>query len=270
VFFFLTFATRDAFGAEANAGVGASSSLMEFYPRADFSAALGFLPDKQNQYTIAGAAVAFSLARSNDESSRIYFAGQKRIGNIDSLGNDMLGTGVPGALIGVGAWTWGIKRQSVTLVHFAQANLEAMLVTGVVSAALKGAVGRERPDQSDRFSFPSAHTSTVAATAMTVFEFYGWRAGVPAFFLTGLTAVGRMSTDRHWLSDTVGGATLGVVFGHVFARAHLEKLKPDSLKSQSTPNGIPRGEGTRILSKLRVFPALDEAGGMRVVAVSLF
>jgi len=243
---------------------------MEFHPRADFLSALDFLHDKQNQYTVASATLVFSLARSNDDNARDYFVGQKRIGNLDTLGNEILGTGVPGALIGIGAWTWGVRKQSVVLVHFAQANLEAMLMTGVVSAVLKGTVMRERPDRSDRYSFPSGHTSTVAATAMTLYEFYGWRAGVPAFLLTALTAVSRMSADKHWVSDTVGGATLGIVFGHVFARAHLERLKPDSLKSQAFPKVPALRDSTRILSELRVFPAVDEAGRVRVVAVSFF
>ncbi len=239
--------------------------LLEFHPRADFFSAFGFLGDKQNQYTIGSATAVFMLARSNDDDARTYFAGKRRIGDLDYWGNEILGTGVPGGLLGVGAWVWGAKRQSVKLVHFGQANLEAMFVTGVASATLKATVLRERPDHSDRYSFPSAHTSTMAATAMTLFEFYGWQAGVPAFVLTALTAVSRMSTDRHWFSDTVGGATLGLVFGHVFARAHLERVNPDSLKSQATSSGK-----TRILNRLTWVPVVDEVGNMGVVAVSFF
>lgn len=226
---------------------------------ADFSKAGRALLDKHSQFTYLGASALFFAARGLDNDARVYFAGQRREGDLAGFGNEVLGTGVPGALLGFGAWLKGASQDlpnSQELIDFGQANLEAMLATAAVTTVLKGTVKRERPDHSDHYSFPSGHTSTVAATAMTIYEFYGWRAGVPAFLLTAVTAVGRMTEDRHWLSDTVGGATIGVLFGHAFAVAH--RGVPPSDKSAASRGSwmlLPafEADGTTLLQARRFF-----------------
>lgn len=180
--------------------------------------------DKQNQLTIAVAVPLVVGAHQADPSARDAWGNQRRIGDWDRLGNEVLGTGVPGTLLAGGAWIWGEKTARVREVHFGQASLEALLVTSLATTALKVSIGRERPDASNRQSFPSGHTSTMAATAMTLQEFYGWKAGAPAFALTAFTGLSRMSADRHWFSDTVAGAALGILVAHGFSRAHLERL----------------------------------------------
>lgn len=180
--------------------------------------------DKQNQMLFLGAVGATVLSHQYDDRARDFFKNQNRIGDWEKLGNDVLGTGVPGAVMGGLLWSAGKSFQSARAVQAGQAGIEAIAITGIATAALKGSAQRERPDGSDRYSFPSGHTSTVAATAMTLQEFYGWRAGVPAFMLTALTAAGRMGVDKHWLSDTVAGASLGILIAHSVARPHLARL----------------------------------------------
>lgn len=178
--------------------------------------------DRQSQLTLAIGAAAVLGATSLDKSAKETFDHQGRIGEAARIGNDYLGTGVPGALLGATFWILGDWNDRPFASHAGQAQLEALFTTGIATAILKGAVNRERPDGSDHFSFPSGHTSTVFTMAAVLGELYGWKAGVPAYLLGAMTAVSRMQENKHWLSDTVGGATLGILIGRAFARSHRE------------------------------------------------
>ena len=63
------------------------------------------------------------------------------------------------------------------------------LFTGVttlgVSYLLKFTVKKDRPDHSNRYSFPSAHTSLLFANAAFVQRRYGWKWGVAAGAVIG-------------------------------------------------------------------------------------
>lgn len=96
-----------------------------------------------------------------------------------------------------------------------------MLVSDAFSAAImagavngiKYSVGRLRPDGSRHNSFPSGHTATAFMTASLLHKEYGWRS--PWFSIGGYTAaavtgVSRICNNRHWLSDVVAGAAVGI------------------------------------------------------------
>ncbi len=202
------------------------SSLLEFDPLADGEQALHHHIDTGGKAIIGSSVLGFTLAREFDPAARDYFNGQNRIGGLSHLGNDFLGTGVPGILAGAGLWIYGAESRSPYEFHAGIASLESLFETFVLTSVLKITVQRTRPDGSNTASFPSGHTSTVAASSMVLAEFYGWRAAVPAFLLTALTGASRMGADKHWLSDTVAGAALGVWSGYAVSRSHLERLEP--------------------------------------------
>ena len=96
-----------------------------------------------------------------------------------------------------------------------------MLVSDAFSAAImagavngiKYSVKRLRPDGSRYNSFPSGHTATAFLTASLLHKEYGWRS--PWFSIGGYTAaavtgVSRICNNRHWLSDVVAGAAVGI------------------------------------------------------------
>lgn len=76
---------------------------------------------------------------------------------------------------------------------------------------LKWAVQRERPDGSDLRSMPSGH-SIVAFTgaALTGID-YGWGWGAGAYAVAAFTGAERLWGDKHWLTDVLAGAGIGIL-----------------------------------------------------------
>lgn len=150
-----------------------------------------------------------------------HYSHKSRFGEWDKIGNEFLGTGVPGALAGLGFWFYGSRYHEKKAMHSGQAQIEALVSTAVSTIIGKNLARRSRPDGSDPYSFPSGHTSTVFASASVLQKFYGWKLGAPIYALGVFTAMSRWSEGRHWASDTVAGATLGIWMGYAFASAHL-------------------------------------------------
>ena len=91
----------------------------------------------------------------------------------------------------------------------------ALIFTSLSTSLLKFTVRRERPDQSNRSSWPSGHTSSMFALSGSLSASYGLRAAIPAYAASALVAVSRIRENEHWLSDVVGGAFLGTYWAMV-------------------------------------------------------
>jgi undecaprenyl-diphosphatase len=96
---------------------------------------------------------------------------------------------------------------------------------------LKSAIGRKRPCAlephcwakllpPDQFSFPSGHTITAFAVAVSLGTFYPeMRPGL--FFCATSIAASRILLGMHFLSDVVAGAMFGTLLGALSASAFL-------------------------------------------------
>lgn len=92
-------------------------------------------------------------------------------------------------------------------------GMSSLLVCGTVTG-LKTLTHRERPDGSAANSFPSGHTATAFMSAEFMrMEYKGvspWIA-VGGYMAATATGVLRMYNNRHWLSDVVAGAGVGIL-----------------------------------------------------------
>lgn len=104
------------------------------------------------------------------------------------------------------------KQRAITM-------MTALSVTGVVTTGLKLIRDNDTPN-SQRWAWPSGHTSSSFAVASVLDEFYGPKVGIPAYVLASVVAYRMMDTGDHWGSDVVFGATLGWVVGHTIAGKH--------------------------------------------------
>ena len=94
---------------------------------------------------------------------------------------------------------------------------QAMIVNGAYTSILKYSVQRTRPDASNNLSFPSGHTSTAFSLAAVANHHYGWKVGVPAYVLASGIGLSRIEKDKHYLSDVLAGATIGLIVGRTVA-----------------------------------------------------
>jgi hypothetical protein len=114
------------------------------------------------------------------------------------------------ALIGVAVYTGGKLAKKGRLAQTGADIIRAQLLSQAYVQALKFTVQRERPDGSNNVSFPSGHSASAFATATVLQRHYGWKAGVPATVLAAYVATARVHDNKHYLSDVVFGAAMGI------------------------------------------------------------
>lgn len=79
----------------------------------------------------------------------------------------------------------------------------------------KEIAGEMRPDGSGYDSFPSGHSGKAFLGAELVRMEFGNGWGAAAYGIAGTTAFMRIWNDKHWLTDVVAGAALGILSAHV-------------------------------------------------------
>ncbi len=94
--------------------------------------------------------------------------------------------------------------------HVGADLVRAQLVTQGFTQLVKLSVNRSRPD-GDQWSFPSGHSSGTFASAAVLQRHLGWKVGVPAYAVAAYVAGSRLAERRHFPSDVIVGAGLGIV-----------------------------------------------------------
>lgn len=115
-------------------------------------------------------------------------------------------------------WVVGRVADEPRVRHIGWDLLSTQVVTQVLTQTLKVAVGRTRPDGSDNHSFPSGHASATFAVATVLQRHLGWKAALPTYTVASYVAMSRLHENRHFLSDVIFGAAIGVVCGRTTTR----------------------------------------------------
>ena len=116
------------------------------------------------------------------------------------------------APLALGWWAIGAAMHSARGATAGRDLLRAQINAVSVTYALKYTVNRTRPNGDPR-SFPSGHASAAFATAMVLQAHYGWKVGLPFFAAATYTGASRLTIDKHWASDVVFGAVVGMTCG---------------------------------------------------------
>lgn len=138
-------------------------------------------------------------------------------------------------LLGV-VWAGGELGGRPQYARSAERIGAGLLAAGVVSGALKYTLGRERPSRTDdplqlrplnpdnRWqAFPSGHATVAFSLATGISaEARSPVVTVLAYSGAGLVAWSRVYDDKHWTSDVVGGAVIGVGMTRVAMRLTRE------------------------------------------------
>ena len=123
---------------------------------------------------------------------------------------------VPGAVM-LGLKAAGYKGRSSWGRMLVSDAFSGALMAGVVNG-LKYSVRRPRPDGTSRNSFPSGHTATAFMTATMLHKEYGWRSpwfSIGGYTLAAFTGTSRILNNRHWSSDVMAGAVIGIGSVHL-------------------------------------------------------
>ena len=89
--------------------------------------------------------------------------------------------------------------------------------------ALKYLIKKERPDGSDKHSFPSMHTSVSFTGAAFIQRRYGWKWGIPAYAIASYVGWSRTYAKKHDWWDVVAGAALGAGSAYILTRPFATK-----------------------------------------------
>jgi membrane-associated phospholipid phosphatase len=139
-----------------------------------------------------------------------------------------LGSGFPGIAIALGQIYWD---RGNGLMH-----ARSVALTSVTHFSLALLTQRERPNKSNKLSFPSGHTSSSFATATSLAYAYGPWIGVPAFAVAAFVGGSRVADNAHWFSDTVAGAALGIYWASVSAK--VKSTSPLVIYPVMTADGL--------------------------------
>lgn len=123
---------------------------------------------------------------------------------------------VPAAQIYLGKYL-GFKPKN----DFKQQTINIIVANAIDAAiftTLKYTVKEERPDQSDDLSFPSGHTAIAFTNASLLYYEYKdsnlWYAS-SGFLFAAATGVLRIANNKHYTSDVLAGAGIGLASGLV-------------------------------------------------------
>lgn len=122
-------------------------------------------------------------------------------------------------------------------------SLQTLVYAGLLGYGLKGIFGRARPETTDdpyaffattgknpfsaegNSSYPSGHA--IAAFGIIT----PWVVYYPSVFTYALyalpagTVLSRLAVDKHWATDIVVGAAIGISMGRYLARRHLDRQR---------------------------------------------
>ncbi len=113
---------------------------------------------------------------------------------------------------------FGMKLCGVKSTHkmsdmFILYGLSNVLEGGIIYTT-KCATSRERPDGSNNHSFPSGHTATAFVAAEFLHQEYKDKSvwiSVGGYSMATLIGISRVYNNKHWVSDVVAGAGIGIL-----------------------------------------------------------
>lgn len=129
--------------------------------------------------------------------------------------------------------------------------LVTQIATIGTSLLLKEIVNNPRPNGGS-FSFPSGHTSYSFASATVLFHSYkedSWLLSLSGYLPASVVGAYRVIKDKHWVSDVLFGAGLGMLFGHLSYHLDIwDSRTIRSAKGTASPysisiGGTPQGAG---------------------------
>jgi membrane-associated phospholipid phosphatase len=191
------------------------------------------LPVRENLYwALAGGGLALAAHPFDDNVNRAL-VGSQTAENFFKAGEIL---GELGTLLGSASAVYAVGRigDKPRVSHVGMDLIQSLAMSEALTQTLKYTTRRERPDHSGKNSFPSGHASDTFAFATALERHLGWHYAVPAYILSSYVAISRLPANRHWLSDAVFGASVGIIAGRTITS---REAHPFPLVVTSPPGG---------------------------------
>ncbi len=146
---------------------------------------------------------------------------------------DLYGSGWGVGALGVTTLAAGALSGSERTKDLGRDVLVSFAAASSASALLKAAFGRTRPNGGP-YSFPSGHTTAAFSSVVPMWRHGGWKAGAPTALMATMTGLARMEEYRHYLSDVIAGAALGLAVGRIVCIGDDE----DGWQVSAAPSGL--------------------------------
>jgi membrane-associated phospholipid phosphatase len=181
--------------------------------------------DRGDWLYFGGAIAAIGAAHHFDEQVRTHFTAGSTTALNGKASHDA-GDAIPAAAVVAGTWLYATLIDDDAGRSETWSMLEAAGLSSATGLILKYAAGRERPNETtdpNRWregsdSFPSIHVTAAFAIGTVLAESgndrYRWLRRVLGYGMATATGYERLKHNSHWLSDTVGGAALGMATAH--------------------------------------------------------
>ena len=108
-----------------------------------------------------------------------------------------------------------IKKDELGSAEFIDSAGLAMGIT----LTLKYSLDTTRPN-GEAHSFPSGHATITVASAEFLYKRYGWKYGLPAYFVAAYVGYDRVRTNVHYPIDVLGGAAIAFVSTYMVTKPY--------------------------------------------------
>jgi membrane-associated phospholipid phosphatase len=177
-------------------------------------------PKRKSTWTLLGIGAAAALAtHPADNYVETHVVGNHTADHVFSLGT-WVGTSYVQVGSAVGLWAVGryvvapaageAKTNKYSEVGFDL--IRAQIVSQAIVHGMKYSIRRDRPT-GECCAFPSGHAATAFAAASVLERHLGYRASWPALVGATYVATSRLVDNRHFLSDVMFGAAVGMASG---------------------------------------------------------
>ena len=175
------------------------------------------LPSKENLFWVGVGGGLAAAVHPIDDNTNEAWVGNQAVENFFKPGRIM---GSFPVVFGSAVTTYIVGRTTdkPRVSHLGMDLIEAIAVSEAMVQPLKYITQRERPDHSSKNSFPSGHAADTFAFATALERHLGWKGAVPAYIFSSYVAISRVPANRHWLSDAVFGASVGIIAGRTVTR----------------------------------------------------
>jgi len=106
--------------------------------------------------------------------------------------------------------------------------MKSEAIMAALTFSFKQITNEERPDGSNKLSFPSGHTAQAFATATFLAKEYGDQSvwySIGAYGMATTVGAMRIMNNRHWVSDVLAGAGIGILSTNVAYLTHRYRWK---------------------------------------------